>query len=439
MDTFVDSSWYFMRFIDPRNKNMLFSPEAANEMLPVDFYIGGVEHAILHLLYSRFISKFLATTPLWPSGSDPEIRGEPFKQVLTQGMVHGKTYTDPSNGRFLKPDEVDLTDPSKPVIIATGDIANISFEKMSKSKYNGVEPGSCMSKHGADATRAHILFQAPVSEVLEWDEARISGITRWLRRLYEYIGRNARSWEASEVNLIESGEALDEKTRFSRQHSSPISEAEDLAPLERERKLWRELQQTIITVTESYSKTYSLNTIVSDLMGLTNTIIDGDHPSEQESSPQEQVLRRHATMALIQMMAPITPAFSEECWSILTPTQGSTFVHPLPRHEEAPPSTTPTPSIFSYRFPEPDGTLDLLAPRTQPCAIQVNGKLKFAVDVPIPPSHLAGADLPAWITQAILRTELGRAKTGHGKGKVDIEGAKKVIVARGGRTVNFVV
>ncbi|KAK5275926.1 coenzyme A transporter, partial [Cryomyces antarcticus] len=108
MDTFMDSSWYFFRFADPHNDQAPFSPEAAAASLPVDIYIGGVEHAILHLLYARFISKFLATTPLWPPNTAAEHRGEPFKRLITQGMVHGRTYSDPTTGRFLKPEEVDL-------------------------------------------------------------------------------------------------------------------------------------------------------------------------------------------------------------------------------------------------------------------------------------------------------------------------------------------
>jgi len=190
MDTFVDSSWYYMRYIDVKNENMLFNPKKADDSLPVDIYIGGVEHAILHLLYARFISKFIARTGLWNSKNF----GEPFKKVLTQGMVHGKTYSDPSNGRFLKPEEVDLSVSSKPIVVATGEQANVSFEKMSKSKYNGVDPSECMSKYGADVTRAHILFQAPVNEVLEWHEEKISGITRWLRRVHEHIASLQDVW-----------------------------------------------------------------------------------------------------------------------------------------------------------------------------------------------------------------------------------------------------
>ncbi|CBX96909.1 hypothetical protein LEMA_P100400.1 [Plenodomus lingam JN3] len=150
MDTFMDSSWYFFRFLDPKNQEALVDPDKANAGMPVDLYVGGVEHAILHLLYARFISKFLATTSTWPQGK--MVNGEPFLRLITQGMVHGETYTDPATGRFLRPDEVDLTNRSKPVIRATGLTPNKSYEKMSKSKYNGVDPGVTIAKYGADAT-----------------------------------------------------------------------------------------------------------------------------------------------------------------------------------------------------------------------------------------------------------------------------------------------
>ncbi|KAH6642748.1 hypothetical protein C7974DRAFT_107918 [Boeremia exigua] len=188
MDTFMDSSWYFFRFLDPKGASVV-EPEKANHGMQVDLYVGGVEHAILHLLYARFISKFLATTPLWPSGQ--AVHGEPFRQLITQGMVHGQTFTDPATGRFLKPDEVDTTDPQHPVIKASGAVPNVSFEKMSKSKYNGVDPGATIAKYGADVTRAHMLFQAPITDVLEWDETKITGVQRWLHRV---IRLSSASW-----------------------------------------------------------------------------------------------------------------------------------------------------------------------------------------------------------------------------------------------------
>jgi leucyl-tRNA synthetase len=219
MDTFVDSSWYFMRYIDPHNEDQLFDPKIAEETLPVDLYVGGVEHAILHLLYARFISKFVAATSLWNSKGN----GEPFKQLLAQGMVHGKTYSDPSTGRFLKPHEVDLSVPSKPVVISTGELANVSFEKMSKSKYNGVDPMVCIEKHSADATRAHILFQAPVSEVLEWDEEKITGITRWFQRIYDHIGQlNARYDLINDCAVLPGYNAtMDESMKMTKEDLNP--------------------------------------------------------------------------------------------------------------------------------------------------------------------------------------------------------------------------
>jgi leucyl-tRNA synthetase len=189
MDTFVDSSWYFMRYIDPHNLDQPFSPAKADATLPVDIYIGGIEHAILHLLYARFMSKFLASIALWPSGGGAANHAEPFHRLITQGMVHGKTYSDPRTGRFLHPDEVDLRDPKAPTVTATGARPTISWEKMSKSKHNGVDPSTCIATYGADVTRAHMLFQAPVGQVLEWDDARIVGIQRWFGKLHTFITR----------------------------------------------------------------------------------------------------------------------------------------------------------------------------------------------------------------------------------------------------------
>ena len=111
------------------------------------------------------------------------IRHEPIKQLVTQGMVHGKTYTNPESERFLKPKETNLSNVNEPKIIKSGFTPKISFEKMSKSKYNGADPSECIKKYGADATRAHMLFQAPISDILNWNEEQIHGIDRWLRKV----------------------------------------------------------------------------------------------------------------------------------------------------------------------------------------------------------------------------------------------------------------
>ncbi|KAF5879346.1 putative leucyl-trna synthetase protein [Botrytis fragariae] len=445
MDTFVDSSWYFMRFADPKNSTTPFSPEAANAILPVDVYIGGVEHAILHLLYARFISKFLSTTPLWPEGSTKNILGEPFKKLLSQGMVHGKTYLDPSNGRFLKPEEVDLTTPSKPILIASGEIAKISYEKMSKSKYNGVDPAQCMTKYGADATRAHMIFQAPVTEVLEWDEQKISGITRWLKRLHDYIctstgvSQKVKDHMLSPKDyLLSAVDVLEKSKRNNLEKQDSNTGAIVLDTIHADIKLWRAVQQSITNITEAYSETHSLNTIVSDLMSLTNLLIETTEANKvrRETSHTDVIaglesanwveeksglIENAATKILLQMMAPITPAFAEECWSI-SHGDVETF------------------SIFETKFPETDGSINWLLPETQKCAVQVNGKLRFAIDIPIPEEGMDKVELQKWVVDKVLHSEDGMRRFGEKEGQVDVVGrSKRVVVVGRGKTVNFVV
>lgn len=390
MDTFVDSSWYFMRFADPHNTENPFSADSADSTMPVDLYIGGVEHAILHLLYARFISKFLSTTPLWPTGA-LEL-GEPFKQLLTQGMVHGKTCTDPSTGRFLKPEEVDMENPNKPIIIATGQTANVTYEKMSKSKFNGVDPATCTEKYGADATRAHMLFQAPPTDVLEWDEGKISGVTRWLRRLHERMERNRG---------VLSSLPTDPKVYF----TNKPSDLNSSALLDKETATWLAVQNTITSITESLSQTYALNTVVSDLMGLTNTVLD-----LPESSP----VQVHALATLVKMLAPITPAFAEESWQIL--------------HD-----STSVPSVLMEAFPVEDGTAQSLKSSRHVCAVQVNGKLKFTLEIETPSDKLKGDALKDWIVDKITLQASSNPLVEK------LKGAKKVIVVKGGKTVNFVI
>lgn len=410
MDTFVDSSWYFMRFIDPKNDAMPFSPDLADQILPVDIYIGGVEHAILHLLYARFLSKFLATTPLWNSSC----HGEPFKKVLAQGMVHGKTLSDPLTGRFLRPDELGYDTSNKPTIVATGQAPNVSFEKMSKSKYNGVDPTACMEKYGADATRAHILFQAPVSEVLEWDEEKIKGITRWLRRIYDHLnGERFQEalWQNAGINM-----GIPET--WTRCETDPTM----IGP--HHRKLRKTIQMTIVSVTHSYGKTHSLNTVVSDLMGLTNAIVEYSLLEEHHKDSFYWLGLARAWESLIKMMAPITPAFSEECWELL-------HVHRDPR--------LPLGSVFDGEFPVQDGTLDspgFYEEATQMCAVQVNGKLRLAIEIPVPPQGMDGENLKTWIVEEIYKTRDGKAKF---VGAMNVKKAKKVIVVKGGKTINFVL
>lgn len=289
MDTFMDSSWYFFRYTDPKNQEQPFGYEVASKHMPVDMYIGGVEHAILHLLYSRFISKFMASIGMW-DGS--ECHGEPIKRLVTQGMVHGKTFINPKNGRFLKPDELDMSDPSAPVIKGTGDTPNISFEKMSKSKYNGADPAECISRHGPDATRAHILFQAPVNDVLNWDESKIVGIERWLARVLKLSSSisSAQSFDPNfEIPITLNGAEIN---------------------------LHNTTQRLLRSITNSFEKTLSLNTVISDYMKLTNAIDD----ALNDSSVRKSVIMR-AVQKLVTVIYPVVPSISEEAVDIINGNQ----------------------------------------------------------------------------------------------------------------------
>ncbi|KAF2084382.1 leucyl-tRNA synthetase [Saccharata proteae CBS 121410] len=399
MDTFMDSSWYFFRFADPQNDAAPVSAAAADASLPVDVYVGGVEHAILHLLYARFISKFLATTPLWPSGGGPDNKGEPFKKLLTQGMVHGKTYSDPATGRFLKPEEVDLSNPSSPKIIQTGEKPNISFEKMSKSKYNGVDPARCIELNGADTTRAHMLFQAPVSEVLEWDEERIVGMKRWLGRVLRVMSAARAHFDSPPQNLSWHVEEEVEKR----------SEAADL---------YLSMHQTIKSVTTSLDSTYSLNTIISDLIKLTNVLNDiGVCPKKDKTLTLNSSFPftvYAAASHLCSLLAPIAPAVAEESHSILNGNQSD----------------------------KTQKVIDKLSSRSQTCAVQVNGKLKFAVQIPVPDTNLLEkerlTDLTNWAVEQVIATEQGRKWFGEGGNLSLKDDVKKIIVVKGGQTINFV-
>ncbi|EMG48064.1 Leucyl-tRNA synthetase, mitochondrial [Candida maltosa Xu316] len=321
MDTFMDSSWYFFRYLDSKNNTLPIGPEAAKKM-PVDLYIGGVEHAILHLLYSRFITKFLSDCGLW--NGKPHHK-EPFKKLVTQGMVHGKTYTDPKTGRFLKPNEVDLTDANAPLIKKTGVTPNITFEKMSKSKYNGADPTVCIGKYGADVTRAHMLFSAPVSDILNWQEEQISGSDRWLRRVIQLgdaIGELPS--DAFKQDVSKSSQSFTNVTLNSEQYPEIKFSSEELA-------LYNEVRKYAKSIADSINVTFSFNTIISDLMKLTNSLTGAVKTSNQYN--RDLIIDSYKKLLIC--MSPVTPSTSEECWERLLQAEGV----------ESPPS------IFHEKYP----------------------------------------------------------------------------------------
>lgn len=293
MDTFIDSSWYFFRYLDPKNTSALFKKDVINKVMPVDIYIGGVEHAILHLLYSRFISKFLGKIGKWK-----DLRGhyEPFDKLVTQGMVHGKTYQDPNTKKYLKPEELIFTNnATSPVRVkSSNEIPIVTYTKMSKSKFNGVDPNKCIEEYGPDAVRAHILFQAPIADILEWDNAKIVGITRWLSKLLELVEK---------VSMVKA--------------VSP-SNASDLSLNDNETEMHNQIQQLLKSITNSFETRLSLNTVVSDYMKLTNIIQKGFENNQIRPSLLLLNIKK-----LISVIYPIIPSISEEATEIINKNQKS--------------------------------------------------------------------------------------------------------------------
>lgn len=388
MDTFVDSSWYYLRFAEAASARK----EQRHSMMPVDLYIGGIEHAILHLLYARFICKFLGHE------SSTSKLGEPFERLLAQGMVHGRTFSDAETGRFLKPSEVDDTDFRNPISVQSGQPVNVSFEKMSKSKHNGVDPISCMARYGVGTVRAHLLFQAPVTDVLDWDESKISGVQRWFQRLWNL------SHDLSAVPRI----GDDDKAKL-------LSGASDELV-----GLWRQTQQTVLSVSQSYHETYALNTVVSDLMALTNKI----QQSRGADGTRPHGIVAEALCVALRLLTPIAPSLAEECWSVMHGGSDGEF--------------DPSLTASHAGFPRPDGSLDGLRTQQQPCAVQVNGKLRFVAQIATPPESIGnGEPLKDWVVAQVV--ESGEGREALSKGKIDLASAKKIIAVRGGRTLNIVV
>jgi leucyl-tRNA synthetase len=315
MDTFMDSSWYFMRYPDANNDQQVFDPNIGNDWMPVDQYVGGIEHAILHLLYSRFFTKVMRDRGLLNCD-------EPFSRLLTQGMVQGLTYKNPVTGKYIPSANVNPEDPKDP---ETGEKLEAFYEKMSKSKYNGVDPLEVMAKYGADTARMFILFKAPPEKDLEWDDADVEGQFRFLNRVWRLVSEFA------------------EKT--------PVKSSKKVGDLSKEEKdLRRAIHTAIKEVTEDLDGDYQFNTAVSELMKLSNAISDADC----QNSP----VYREGIETLLKLLAPFSPHISEELWQSLGYKD----------------------SIHSEGWPAVD--TDALVVDEITLVIQVNGKTRGTIQVP---------------------------------------------------------
>ena len=268
MDTFIDSSWYFLRYSDANNTETAFTKERVNDWMPVDQYVGGIEHAILHLLYSRFFTKVLRDRGILNFD-------EPFQRLLTQGMVQGLTYKNPQTNKYIPSGNINRDDPVDP---ETGDQLDVFFEKMSKSKYNGVAPEDVIAQYGVDTARMFAMFKAPPEKDLEWDDADVEGQFRFLNRVWSLV----TSFDPAKVT--ESSGELDKA----------------------EKDLRRAIHTAIKEITEDLTGDYQFNTAVSELMKLSNALKD----AKCVTSP----VYREGIKTLVLLLAPFAPHIAEELW-----------------------------------------------------------------------------------------------------------------------------
>jgi leucyl-tRNA synthetase len=277
MDTFVDSSWYYFRYCDPTNDRAPFDPAVIRQWMPVDQYIGGVEHAVMHLLYTRFWTRLMRDLGLVEFV-------EPVTRLLTQGMV---TNIVPGTNRWLA---------------------------MSKSLGNGVEPDEMLEIYGADIVRVFILFAAPPEAELRWQEEGVEGAARFLRRVHSIVWK----WHQA----------------IQKQNGGKITTTDGLNPAQRQ--LLRKTHQTIRGVTQDIEQRLQFNTAIAKLMELLNAISDFDAAlgGDAAATKADQAVLSEAINALVAMLAPFAPHEAEELWEALGHTEGLTQSR-WPQYNEA--------------------------------------------------------------------------------------------------------
>ncbi|WP_083621976.1 leucine--tRNA ligase [Planktothrix serta] len=318
MDTFIDSSWYYLRYPDAKNDQQVFNPVITNDWMGVDQYVGGIEHAILHLLYSRFFTKVLRDRGLLHCK-------EPFEKLLTQGMVQGITYKNRTTGKYFFPSQVSPSNPQDPT---TGEKLEVFYEKMSKSKYNGVDPLEVMGKYGADTARMFILFKAPPEKDLEWEDADVEGQFRFLNRVWRIVT------EFAEIST-------------SKPKNRELSKGE--------KDLKRAIHTAIKEVSEDLDGDYQFNTAVSELMKLSNAL--------SEANCKESPIYSEGIETLLKLLAPFAPHIAEELWQIIGKTG----------------------SIHTQTWPKYDSEALVVDEIT--LVIQINGKTRGTLQVPATTDH----------------------------------------------------
>ncbi len=326
MDTFVDSSWYFARFTAPHAERPTI-PGVANSWLPVDQYIGGIEHAILHLLYSRFFARAMHKTG--HLGMD-----EPFKGLFTQGMVVHETYRD-KDGEWVLPSDVTLEgmgETRRATLTATGAPIEIgSIEKMSKSKRNVVDPDEIVRTYGADTARWFMLYDSPPERDVQWTEAGIEGASRFLQRV----------WRLVQDTIEISGR--------------PATEA---ASADEVLALRRLIHRAVKTVSDDIEG-LRFNRAVAQIYDLTNGLSKSAVALESAPSTEGVAALREGVERLVQLIAPMMPHLAETCWEALG-KPGMVADAPWPAVDPA-----------------------LLVESTVVVPVQVNGKRRAEITLPV--------------------------------------------------------
>lgn len=335
-DTFFESSWYYARYCCTDANSML--DERANYWLPVDQYIGGIEHAVLHLLYARFFHKLMRDVGLLTSD-------EPFTRLLTQGMVVAETYfTEDERGRkeYVPPAEVDVERDNKGKVVGAKRIADGSavvvggMQKMSKSYLNGADPQEMIDRYGADTVRLFSMFASPPDQSLEWNDAGVEGASRFIKRFHK-----------SCYELINSGLPANPSEKF----------PEKLT--DKQRALRLKTHQTIKKVTDDMQRRYTFNTAIAAVMELMNEV----NRYKPETDADKAVVREAIKSATL-MLAPVTPHVCHEIWNALQGDGGSAEAGP----------------IVDASWPKVDESA--LVQDEIELVVQVNGKLRSKITVP---------------------------------------------------------
>lgn len=334
MDTFVDSSWYYLRYLDSHNAEKPFEKADADAWTPVNQYIGGIEHAVMHLLYARFFHKSLRDLGYVDTN-------EPFKKLLTQGMVLGPSFYSQNERRYLFPREAEFKD-GKAFSIETGEELVTKVEKMSKSKNNGVDPEEIVKEYGADSSRVFTLFAAPPEKELEWNMNGLAGAYRFINRLYLLVSGTA---EFSDHNAkSENHYGIELKNRN-----------------QKDEEIQKKLHQTVKKVTESIEDDFHFNTAIAAVMELLNDmttykqeVIDKDNISSESKKIWREVLEK-----TILLIAPFAPHVADELWAYLG-NETFTFEEEWPKYDE-----------------------ELTKDHTFNLVIQVNGKVRDMVSAQI--------------------------------------------------------